>query len=335
MDFDRHCLPLCAAALALAVLLRLGAAGALKPEGEWLQEPQTASFLLYLQTGRVVRTDAGAPVLPVLPTEPPATVTEPAPTTLPPVLPVFAPQETEQISMYYLCDYRPDLDELLTRPLTWDLTGAGPKVLLIHTHTSESYTPGSPGEYEPSGDYRTLDPDYNVLHIGALVCDRLNAAGIETIQDRQVHDYPSYNNSYPNARAAAQALLEQYPTIELILDLHRDAAETPAGQLVTECSIGGQTGAQLMAVVGTDAHGLEHPHWQDNLALALKLQTLLERENPGICRRLTLSDQRYNQDLGRRALLIEVGTAGNTLPQAELAAEELARAVIALSRGSE
>jgi stage II sporulation protein P len=89
-----------------------------------------------------------------------------------------------------------------------------------------------------------------------------------------------------------------------------------------------------MFVVGTDAGSLSHPEWEENLSLALKLQILLERENPGICRNLNLTANRYNQHLGDYALLIEIGAAGNTLSQAALAAEELARAIIALKHGS-
>ena len=104
--------------------------------------------------------------------------------------------------------------------------------------------------------------------------------------------------------------------------------------MVTECSIGSQRAAQLMMVVGTDAGGLDNPGWQDNLALALKLQVTLERQNPGICRNLNLTYHRYNQHLGDYALLVEIGAAGNTLAEARLAAEALAQAVIRLSRGS-
>ena len=135
--------------------------------------------------------------------------------------------------------------------------------------------------------------------------------------------------------ASIAAYLEAYPSIRLVLDLHRDAAETSFGQLVTQCAIGSETAAQLMMVVGTDASGLEHPAWQENLSLALKLQALLERQNPGICRTLNLNRNRYNQHLGHRALLIEIGAAGNTLPEAALAAEALARAIIELRYGAE
>ena len=334
MDPERRCLRLCALVLVFSILLRLSAGGIFAPVGRWLAAPETASFLIYLQTGRVVRLTqepAPLPPLPELPAPTAPTQTEPA--ALP--RPTFSGDDLEQITMYYRCDYRPELEPLLTAPLALDLTGPEPKVLIVHTHTCESYTPEFSGQYQPSGDYRTLDPQYNVLAVGELVAQKLADAGIGVIQDREFHDYPSYNASYPNTRASTEAILAEHPSIVLVLDLHRDAADTPAGQLVTSCSINGKAAAQLMMVVGTDECGLAHPRWQENLGLALKLQALLERETPGICRKLTLTDQRYNEHLADHALLIEVGAAGNTLAEAKLAAGKLADAIIALSRGSE
>ena len=113
------------------------------------------------------------------------------------------------------------------------------------------------------------------------------------------------------------------------MDLHRDAADTPTGQMSTSCTVGGEKAAQLMFVLGTDKR-LNHPDWEQNLSLALKLQVLLEKENPGICRDLTLSKNRYNQHLGAYALLIEIGAAGNTLEEAKIAARELAEAIAQL-----
>ena len=118
------------------------------------------------------------------------------------------------------------------------------------------------------------------------------------------------------------------------MDLHRDAADTPTGQMATKCTINGQSAAQLMFVLGTDKR-LNHPDWEKNLSLALKLQILLEKGAPGICRDQTLSKNRYNQQLGDYALLIEIGAAGNTLAEAALATEKLAEAIIALRFGTE
>lgn len=329
MDWERKCIRLCAGILVLAGTLRLTASGAFDPVGRVLKSPEAISFFLYLHTGRLVRTTPSSPVQhtgEMLSTEPEPT--EPAGLS-------FTAEEADALEITYNCDYRPDLGELLARPLSWELAGEEPTVLILHTHTTECYTKDEGEEYDYSGAYRTLDGDYNMLCLGSLVARRLEEAGIRVIHDRNLHDYPDYSGSYAHAAASAEDILEANPSIRLVLDLHRDAADTAYGQMVTQCSIGSETAAQLMMVVGTDAGGLEHPDWEENLSLALKLQTLLERETPGICRPLNLTRNRYNQHLGERALLIEIGAAGNTLAEAELAAEALARAVIELKDGTE
>lgn len=329
MDWERKCMRLCAGMLVLSVLLRLTASGFLAPVGRLLGSPEAVSFFLYLHTGRVVRNTPAAPQ--------PDREREPVPEQTEPLTewPSFSPEEAEQVEIIWNCEYRPDLGQLLTRELDWSLTdGAGPTVLILHTHGTEAYTPSEGDAYEASGAYRTLEETHNMLTLGALVARRLEEAGISVIQDRDLHDYPDYNSAYASAAASTEEILAQYPSIRLVLDLHRDAADTAYGQMVTECSIGSQRAAQLMMVVGTDAGGLDHPDWEENLSLALKLQILLERENPGICRPLNLTYHRYNQHLGEQALLIEIGAAGNTLQEAELAAEALARAIIRLKEGT-
>ena len=320
MDWEQRCIRLCAAVLVSAVVLRLWSAGALIPVGQALQREPATSFLIYLQTGRVIRRVPEPEI-------PPAEA--PAETVRQPEAPRFSESDLSLIEVDNECGRNPDLKALLTQPLDLELTGPGPRVLILHSHTTESYTQTPESRYEESSEYRTLDGGHNMLAIGNVVAEILEDAGVEVIHDTQLHDYPSYNGSYSHAATSTRGYLEQYPTIELILDLHRDAADTASGQLATRCTIGGETAAQLMFVMGTDTR-LTHPDWERNLSLALKLQVLLERENPGICRNMNLSRNRYNQHLGDRALLIEVGAAGNTQAQAELAARELGEAIVAL-----
>lgn len=332
MDWESRCLRLCAGILLLAVLLRLGAGGAFEPVGRLLADETFTSFLVYLHTGRTVRlsqeVSALSPeLLPVL------TPTEGEDTDEPSAV-CFTADDLSLVSVKYGCSYDPDLEALLTEPLDWQLQSEQPTVLIVHTHTTESYTKGPGDVYQESGSYRTLDPAYNLLCLGELITEKLEAAGIGVIHDVSFHDYPNYNGSYNDCAKSTEQYLEKYPSIQLILDLHRDAAQTDSGQLTTSCTVGGQSSAQLMFVVGTDEGGLSNPDWQDNLAVALKLQVLLERENPGICRSLSLAKYRYNQHLGNRALLIEIGAAGDTLDQAKTAAGALADAIIALAAGS-
>ena len=319
MDWERRCMRLCAGVLMLAVVLRLWAGGALVPIGRALQSDEAASFLLYLQTGRVVR----------LAPEPDG----PEMFQIPDPVAKIAGFSTEDLELVELSDepgLGPDLGALLTAPVELTLHDGQPQVLILHSHTTESFAQTA-DRYEESSAYRTLDPGHNMIALGELVAEILESAGIGVIHDTTLHDYPSYNGSYSHAAASTKAYLEQYPTIELILDLHRDAADTPTGQMATSCTVGGEKAAQLMFVLGTDKR-LNHPDWEQNLSLALKLQVLLERETPGICRSLTLSKNRYNQHLGAYALLIEIGAAGNTLEEAKIAARELAEAIAQLAQ---
>lgn len=317
MDWDQRCIRLCGALIASAILLRLWSGGVFAPVGRALEQPGTASFLLYLHTGRVVRS------LPVREEAPPP---QTAPIRSGP--PVFREEDLGLLSIDDEPGCQPDAEALLTAPLDLDLTGQGPKVLILHTHTTESYRQ-SGQRYEETSPYRTLDPGHNMTALGALVAEELEAAGIGVLHDTDFHDYPSYNGAYSHAAAAIRDYLAAYPTISLILDLHRDAADTPTGQMATSCRIDGESAAQLMFVLGTDAR-LKHPDWERNLSLALKLQVLLEKENPGICRDLQLSKNRYNQHFGPATLLVEIGAAGNTLAEAKPAAEALAKAIAEL-----
>ena len=319
MDWERQCMRLCAGVLVLALFLRLWALGALVPVGQAPRTDRAASFLLYLYTGRVVRLASAEPAA-AEPTEAPPVETDP----------VMEAGDLERIELSDEPGLDPDLQSLLTQPVELSLADGEPRVLIVHTHATESFTQTS-DHYQETSPYRTLDPGHNMLALGDIVAEVLEEAGIGVIHDRQFHDYPSYNGSYSHTAASTKSYLEQYPTIELILDLHRDAADTPTGQMATQCTIGGEKAAQLMFVLGTDKR-LSHPDWEQNLSLALKLQVLLEKENPGICRSVTLSKNRYNQHLGKYALLVEIGAAGNTLDQAKLAARELGEAIAALAQ---
>ena len=168
-----------------------------------------------------------------------------------------------------------------------------------------------------------------MLCIGSRVAEILEQQGIGVIHDTTLHDYPSYNGSYGRSRETAEKILAENPGIRLILDLHRDAAGTVGNQLRTQAETDTGTAAQLMLVLGTN-----HDHWQENLALGEKLYVLLERDTPGIMRPISLTEQRFNQDLCPGSLLIEVGAAGNTRQEALLAAEKLAQAIAALGDGS-
>ena len=338
MDQFKRTLRFGATVIACAAIVRMGTSGTFSPLVRWFTKPETQSLLLYLETGRKVRFSpsweentnpvAETEMVTVPETEAPVLQTEP------PALPVFSAGDAELLEMSYSCSLRPDLETLMEKQLSWDLSGPEPKVLILHTHATESYT--KQGEdYQESSAFRTLDEDFNMISIGSHVAKLLREAGIEVIHDRQLHDYPSYNGSYNHARKSIQEILEENPTVCLVLDLHRDASGDSKKQFRPVTEVEGQDTAQIMLVMGTNAAGLTHPDWQENLSLGLKLQAQLERQAPGITRPMNLRAQRFNQDLTRGSLLIEMGATGNSHPEALRAAEQLAKAIIALSKGTQ
>ena len=333
MDHDNRSLRVGAAVILFALVLRLGAGGFFQPVVQLLQKPNIASLMIYLETGRIVRfsdslghATAFAPIS--------AETTAPTQATEPPsAVPVFSAADADAVRIMGV-EVRADPGDLIDDPLEWDLTGEEPTVLILHSHATESYTQ-SPGEnYEESSAFRTLSEDYNMVSIGTRVAEILEAGGITVLHDRQFHDYPSYNDSYIQARASIQDYLARYPSIRLVLDLHRDASGDNNNQMTTSATVDGEPSAQLMLVIaaGTDVRPV--PQWKENLALGLKLHVQLERIAPGICRYVNLRSSRFNQDLSSGALLVEVGAAGNTHPEALKAAEVLAEGILALSEGA-
>ena len=303
----------------MALILRLGSAGFFQPVVDFITGQGLYKALFFLETGRSIPDSQEVSVF----------FGESAPPVTAASLPVFSPQDLDSIDLTNTSGLEPDLEGLLCTSLDWDLFGQEPTVLILHTHTTESYTKTSE-TYAETSAYRTLEEGYNMLSIGDLVADKLSQQGIAVIHDRTFHDYPSYNGSYTRARETISGYLDQYPSIRLVLDLHRDASGEGRNQMRPVTKVAGKSCAQLMLVLGTNMDT-----WQDNLSLALKLQAQLEKLAPGITRPLQLRPQRFNQDLCPGALLIEVGAAGNTHSEALLAADYLAQTLIFLAKGTQ
>lgn len=323
MKPEQKAMQLSAAVLIGAILLRLlvGISDGTLPD---FPKTQLAQTLLFLQTGRVARLDAEAPTEPA---QPPTASPVTAPTEAPVPALVFTAGEAAQIQLRNQTSYEIPAEQLLMQPLSWDLTGTGPTVLILHTHGSESYA-GTTG-------YRSSDPQRNMIAIGDRLAAFLEEAGISVLHDRTMYDAESYNGSYTQARQAITQHLAQHPSIRLVLDLHRDAAEDVNGNQINYTVTTPQgRAAKLMLVMGTDSGGLAHPNWQENMALALKLHLSLEKICPEICRPVYIRTSRFNQDLSPGALLVEVGAAGNTLDEALLATDILAQGIIALAHGA-
>ncbi len=228
-----------------------------------------------------------------------------------------------------------DLTELFAEPLTLHKLTDEPKVLIYHTHACEAYTPGPLDSYAVDSSGRCTDPAYNVVRIGAEMTAMLRSYGIGVIHDSTLYDEESYNGAYARSLAAVQRILAKYPSIEVVIDVHRDALNQPDAQkykLVSE--IDGEECAQLMLVMGSDAAANDHPYWGENLKLALHMQDRLLARSATIMRPIKLTRSSYNQFTAPGAMILEVGANGNSLTEAAKAgqtfAEELAKLLLAV-----
>ncbi len=230
-------------------------------------------------------------------------------------------------------DYTVDIEALLNAP--FPLESGGPKVLIVHTHTSEAYAQSESYSYVPSDAYRTENTDYNICRVGKQLAETLESHGISVIHDTKSHDYPSYSGCYGRSLSTIEKNLAEHPSIEVVIDLHRDAISDADGNyLKTSAEIEGKQSAQALIVVGTDAGGLPHSTWQNNLSLGLKVQKAICDMYPGLSRPLHLRTERFNGHASAGALLIEIGSNGNTMEEAlycaELVGNALSKTLLAL-----
>lgn len=314
MKLDEKSLRIGAAVLLAAVLLRL-----IVPflPGDL----NAASVLFFLESGRWIEiiepeatsqtTDLQAPV------DPPGDVA------------VFSPQQAESIAWNNPAGFAMDAQGLLLRKLEWNLQDTSPRVLIIHTHTTESF------KNDAAVNYRSLNPANNMLAVGDRLAAQLEEAGIGVIHDRTIYDHPAYDGAYTRSRQAMEAYLEEYPDIYLILDLHRDAYQDSNGnQVGFTTSYEGQKVARIMLVVSAFDGNIQDPQWHENMALALKLQAQLQTVCQGITRPIQVRSTNYNQALGPRTLLLEMGAAGNYQQEVFGATDILAQSIIALAQGA-
>ena len=214
-----------------------------------------------------------------------------------------------------------DVAALLSEDVSISLKPDAPQILIVHTHGSEAYTQSGEDRYIESDPYRTEDISQNVVKVGDVLAETLEKKGLKVIHDREIYDYPSYTGSYSRSGSAVEKYLEEYPSIAIVIDLHRDALGSGDTVYKTKAESSLGSCAQVMLLVGTGENGLYHPNWRENLKLALYLQRAMESSYPSLARPLALKSERYNQHLSAGSLIIEVGSTGNTLAEAERAME--------------
>lgn len=195
-----------------------------------------------------------------------------------------------------------------------------PQILIYHTHSQEAYVDSIPGDKSQTivgvGDYLaeilTVEYGYNVIH----------HTGEYDVTNGQLDRDPAYSKALP----ALEQILEENPSIECVVDLHRDGVQENV-HLVTD--VNGQPTAQIMWFngVGRDENGflpgLENPWLVTNLAFSLQLRLTAMGNYPGLTRVNYLKSMRYNQHL-RMSALIEVGAQTNTVSEAMNAMPPLA-----------
>ena len=216
-------------------------------------------------------------------------------------------------------------------PFVLDKNSDQPQVLIYHTHTTESFEPYERGFYDSSFASKTTDMTKNIVSVGDNICKQLDKAGIAYVHDTLVHDYPSYNEAYASSRKTVQEILRQYPSIKICLDIHRDGIQRADGTRISPVAeIGGKKAAQIMIISGCDDGTMGMPDYMLNFRLASKLQSQIESDWQGLTRPVLFDYRHYNQDLTTGSLLIEVGSHGNSIEQAQYSGELIGQSLAKL-----
>ena len=191
----------------------------------------------------------------------------------------------------------------------------GPQVLIMHTHATESFEPYDTDTYDTRHTWRTTDNTQNIVAAGEVMAEAIRSYGIEVLHDETQHDYPSYNGSYERSAVTVQDYLEKYPSIKVVLDVHRDAVQRDTTLVKPVTEIDGRKAAQLMIIAGCDDGTMDMPNWSKNFRFAAGMQDAIESRYPSLTRPVFFCYRKYNQDLTTGSLLIEIGSHGNTLEE--------------------
>lgn len=210
-----------------------------------------------------------------------------------------------------------------------------PQVLIMHTHACESYLVNDGSYQDKSYTSRTTDATQSVVAVGRIISEKLASKGICVIHDGTMHDYPAFSGCYDRAEETVSAILEKYPSIKVVLDIHRDGiVERDGNPIAAVNEINGKSAAQVMIISAASDGYYYVPNYLQNLHFACLLQEHMESENPGITRPVLFEYCQYNQHLTTGSLLLEIGSQGNTLEEAlytgELIGESIGNALLSL-----
>ncbi len=204
-----------------------------------------------------------------------------------------------------------------------------PLVLIVHTHGTEAYSPEGAAYISSSDVHRSSDTNKNMIAVGAVMADILNESGIPTIHCKVMHDLESYQRSYDLAADTIQKYLSEYPSIKYVFDVHRDAIVSSDGSYIRPITaINGDVTAQIMLLVGTNEKGADHPTWERNFTVAARLQRRLTETYDRFARPINIRGASFNEQFTPGSLLIEIGSAANSLSEAKSAAKHLTYAIV-------
>lgn len=224
-----------------------------------------------------------------------------------------------------------DIKTELETALTFKINKtAEPEVLIVHTHATESYMGEDRDFYTAADTPRNNDNNKNVVLVGERLAEVLTSGGVAVLHDKTHHDSPSYNQSYSRAKTTITEYLNKYPSIKIVIDIHRDSiAMNDNDKCKPVKEINGKKAAQVMLVVGSQSGSVtDFPNWKQNFRLALRFQQTMEAMYPGLARAMLLCSRKYNTNLTNGSLLLEVGTDSNTLEEALYSAELAGNALL-------
>lgn len=205
-----------------------------------------------------------------------------------------------------------------------------PQVLIVHTHATECYYDKPAAAYSKKWAVKSRDNSKNMISVGNVFAQTLEKAGIGVIHDTTQYDRDAYSGSYERCRAATEKMLKKYPSICVVLDLHRDSITYDNGtKLRPVTQINGKTAAQIMICSGSNSGRVtDYDNWLSNFRFAIRLQKACESKYKNLARPLYFVSKKYNHDLCNGSLLIEVGSEANALDEAKYSAELCANALI-------
>ena len=224
--------------------------------------------------------------------------------------------------------FRPQ--EFLDKDMTISHDASTPQILIFHTHSQETFIDSVEG-----------DDSTSILGVGDYLTELLTQKGYNVIHDRSIYDYVDgkldRSKAYTYAEQGIEKILEENPSIEVVIDLHRDGVADTT-HLVTE--IDGKQTAKIMffnglsySNVNGDIGYLYNPFRDDNLAMSLQMHLLGEAYYPGFLRRIYITAYRYCLHERGKSMLIEAGAQTNTVQEVKNAMEPLSDMLDKLLRG--